>query len=171
MFGFLNLSSRCLSRSKSMNTCFRSSCSKMRYLSVSRNGGRSTASSYSADAERRSHLVAGFFAAASFASLLPSIDVNISFWPAGATSGSTLYRSACIRSTTFSPLGRSFGPMALAPNWAAEVRNVCPGQAVISQIENGRSNPTLLVLEQLADAMQVKVPDLVEAPSSARRSK
>ncbi|MBR0851616.1 hypothetical protein JQ543_28000 [Bradyrhizobium diazoefficiens] len=71
-------------------------------------------------------MAAGFFAAASFAGFW--IGINISFWPAttlrgflaglaafaGAASRPTLCRSASIRSTTFSPLGRSFGRMNLA---------------------------------------------------------
>jgi hypothetical protein len=55
------------------------------------------------------------------------IDINISFWPAAALRGflagfaafadvasrPTLCRSASIKSTTFSPFGRSLGRMVL----------------------------------------------------------
>jgi hypothetical protein len=66
----------------------------------------------------------GFFDAASLAGFLPTIGISISFWPAAVLRGflaaffgalvsaaapPTLCRSASIRSTTFSPRGRSFG--------------------------------------------------------------
>jgi hypothetical protein len=62
-----------------------------------------------------------FFAAASFAGFLPSIDISISFWPLAALRGffegfdsfagsapPTLRRSASMRSTTLPAAGRSF---------------------------------------------------------------
>jgi hypothetical protein len=71
----------------------------------------------------------GFFAVGSFEAFLPSIGISISFWPAAALRGflagffgalvsagalpPTLRRSASIKSTTFSPFGRSFGLMVL----------------------------------------------------------
>jgi hypothetical protein len=72
-------------------------------------------------------LAAGFFAAVSFC-FLPSIGISVSFWSAAALRGffpayfgallsaavpPTLRRSASIRSTTFSPRGRSFGVIGL----------------------------------------------------------
>src|ERR1700746_3412864 len=74
-------------------------------------------------------LPAGFFAAVSFAGFLPAIGISISLWPAAAFRGfladffdalvsaaaapPTLCRRASIRSTTFSPRGRSFGMIGL----------------------------------------------------------
>ena len=55
-------------------------------------------------------LAAGFFAAVSLADFLPAIGISISLasWPAFlAPSSPTLPRSASIRSTTFSLLGRA----------------------------------------------------------------
>jgi len=78
-------------------------------------------------ADFRCGLAASFFAA-SFAGSLPAIGISISFWPAAAffaflagffgalvsaAAPPTLRRSASIRSTTFSPFGRSFGTMGL----------------------------------------------------------
>ena len=78
-------------------------------------------------ADLRCGLAAGFFPAACFG-FLPAIGINISFCPAAAWRGfftdffgpfvsaaapPTLRRSASIRSTTFSPRGRSFGVIGL----------------------------------------------------------
>src|ERR1700688_447333 len=80
--------------------------------------------SWANQADFRCDLAAGFFAAVSFACFLPAIGISISFWSAAALRGflvgfvvalgsaaapPTLLRSASIRSTTFSPRGRSFG--------------------------------------------------------------
>lgn len=70
-------------------------------------------------------LAAGFFAAASFDAFLPAMGISISFCPDNALRGfmpdffgvlvsaagppPTLRRNASIRSTTFSPRGRSLG--------------------------------------------------------------
>lgn len=45
-------------------------------------------------------------------------------------------------------------------------------QAVISQIETGRANPTMVTLEQIAAALEVRVYDLLKPPRarSVRRS-
>ena len=80
-------------------------------------------------ADFRCCLPAGFFAAVSFAAFLPVIGISISLWPAAAFRGflpdffgasasaaaapPTLRRSASIRSTMFSPRGRSFGMIGL----------------------------------------------------------
>src|SRR5580692_2885841 len=79
-------------------------------------------------ADFRCCLAAGFFAAVSFACFLPKIGMSISFWPLDALRGflaaffgalvsagapPTLRRRASIRSTTFSPRGRSFGVIGL----------------------------------------------------------
>jgi transcriptional regulator with XRE-family HTH domain len=44
-------------------------------------------------------------------------------------------------------------------------------QTTISLIENKRANPTLAVLEKLARALDVGLPDLFEPPPRIRRSK
>jgi transcriptional regulator with XRE-family HTH domain len=44
-------------------------------------------------------------------------------------------------------------------------------QDVISLIENRRANPTILTIEQIADACGVPVVDLFEAPARPPRSK
>lgn len=44
-------------------------------------------------------------------------------------------------------------------------------QGAVSLIENGRANPTLQVLEQLASELEVRVQDLFEPESKSRKSK
>jgi DNA-binding XRE family transcriptional regulator len=44
-------------------------------------------------------------------------------------------------------------------------------QNAVSLIENGRSNPTLLVVEEIARALNVRLDELLEAPVRPRRSK
>jgi transcriptional regulator with XRE-family HTH domain len=44
-------------------------------------------------------------------------------------------------------------------------------QAAVSLIENGRANPTLLILEDLAKALGVDVPELLLLPPKTKRSK
>src|SRR3954471_24767649 len=44
-------------------------------------------------------------------------------------------------------------------------------QGAVSLIENGRANPTLQVLEQLASELGVRVQDLFEPESKSRKSK
>jgi transcriptional regulator with XRE-family HTH domain len=44
-------------------------------------------------------------------------------------------------------------------------------QAAISLIENGRANPTLLMLEALARALDVGFVDLFATPARQRRAK
>jgi transcriptional regulator with XRE-family HTH domain len=44
-------------------------------------------------------------------------------------------------------------------------------QGVISRIENGRANPTLLVLETLATTREVRVEQLFEVQTKSRRAK
>jgi ribosome-binding protein aMBF1 (putative translation factor) len=44
-------------------------------------------------------------------------------------------------------------------------------QNAVSLIENGRANPTILVIEQIARALSVRLPDLLEPSSRPRRSK
>jgi len=44
-------------------------------------------------------------------------------------------------------------------------------QGVISRIENGRANPTLLVLETLATALAVRVEQLFETQTKPKRAK
>ena len=44
-------------------------------------------------------------------------------------------------------------------------------QAAISLIENGRANPTLLMLENIARALEISVVELLESHSRPRRSK
>lgn len=41
-------------------------------------------------------------------------------------------------------------------------------QTAVSLIENGRSNPTLLILEDLAAALDVELPDLLSAQKPKR---
>lgn len=79
-------------------------------------------------ADFRCDLAAGFLATVSFACFLPDIGISISFWPVAALRGffadffealvsvagpPTLLRNASIRSTTFSPRGRSLGVIGL----------------------------------------------------------
>ena len=44
-------------------------------------------------------------------------------------------------------------------------------QGVIGRIENGRANPTLLVLETLATTLEVRVEQLFEVQTKSRRAK
>ena len=44
-------------------------------------------------------------------------------------------------------------------------------QAAVSLIENGRANPTLLILEDRAKALGVDVPELLLLPPKTKRSK
>lgn len=44
-------------------------------------------------------------------------------------------------------------------------------QNAISLIENGRSNPTILVIEEIARALGVKLTELLEPTGRARRSR
>lgn len=44
-------------------------------------------------------------------------------------------------------------------------------QNVVSLIENGRANPTLLIMEDIARALDVRISDLLEAQTRLRRSK
>jgi transcriptional regulator with XRE-family HTH domain len=44
-------------------------------------------------------------------------------------------------------------------------------QAAVSLIQNGRANPTLLILEDLAKALGVDVPELLLLPPKTKRSK
>ena len=44
-------------------------------------------------------------------------------------------------------------------------------QNAVNLIENGRANPTLLVVEQLAHALNVRLSELLEVIPLARRSK
>ncbi|WP_298254964.1 helix-turn-helix transcriptional regulator [Bradyrhizobium sp.] len=44
-------------------------------------------------------------------------------------------------------------------------------QAAVSLIENGRANPTLLVLEEIAGALEVRLPELLDGSARPRRSK
>ncbi|MDH2399210.1 transcriptional regulator with XRE-family HTH domain [Bradyrhizobium sp. JR1.5] len=44
-------------------------------------------------------------------------------------------------------------------------------QGFISRIENGRANPTLLVLETLATTLEVRVEQLFEVQAKSRRAK
>lgn len=44
-------------------------------------------------------------------------------------------------------------------------------QAAVSLIENGRANPTLLILEDLATALEVELPDLLSPSPQTKRSK
>jgi transcriptional regulator with XRE-family HTH domain len=41
----------------------------------------------------------------------------------------------------------------------------------VSLIQNGRANPTLLILEDLAKALGVDVPELLLLPPKTKRSK
>ncbi|RTM14557.1 MAG: XRE family transcriptional regulator [Bradyrhizobiaceae bacterium] len=44
-------------------------------------------------------------------------------------------------------------------------------QAAVTLIENGRANPTLLILEELATALEVQLPDLLSPSPKTKRSK
>jgi ribosome-binding protein aMBF1 (putative translation factor) len=44
-------------------------------------------------------------------------------------------------------------------------------QNAVSLIENERANPTLLVIEEIARALGVRLSELLEVPTRARRSK
>jgi transcriptional regulator with XRE-family HTH domain len=44
-------------------------------------------------------------------------------------------------------------------------------QNAVSLIENGRANPTLLVVEDIARALGVRLSELLETPMRVRRSK
>lgn len=43
-------------------------------------------------------------------------------------------------------------------------------QNAVSLIENERANPTLLVIEEIARALDVRIPELLETITRARRS-
>jgi transcriptional regulator with XRE-family HTH domain len=60
--------------------------------------------------------------------------------------------------------GRGWTQDVLAAEIAVE-------QAAVSLIENGRANPTLLVLESLAEKLDVRVDQLFEIQSKSKRGK
>jgi len=60
-----------------------------------------------------------------------------------------------------------------AKSWTQDVlaAEIDVEQGVISRIENGRANPTLLVLEALAKKLEVRVDQLFEIQSKSKRGK
>jgi transcriptional regulator with XRE-family HTH domain len=44
-------------------------------------------------------------------------------------------------------------------------------QNVISLVENGRSNPTILLIESIALALEARIDELLVAPAPARKAK
>jgi transcriptional regulator with XRE-family HTH domain len=63
--------------------------------------------------------------------------------------------------------------MRKAKGWTQDelAAEVGIAQDAVSMIENGRANPTLIMIEQIARALGAQLADLLETPARSSRSK